>query len=259
MKLRLLLFALLTFFTGIVSGCAPALPETPAADSAKVSHAIWDKLLRKHVNKEGFVDYKGIIKDSTEFNKYLGILSAARPDSKNWSKEEKMAFWINAYNAFTVKLIVDNYPVSSIKDIKRGIVFVNTVWDIKFIKIGGETYDLNNIEHGILRTKYKDARIHAAVNCASYSCPRLRNEAYTADKLDAQLSDAMHSFINDPARNKVTAQKAELSEIFKWFSGDFTRDGGSIRGFINKYADQKLSANGKITHLDYDWRLNEAK
>ena len=259
MKFQAIVIALLIFQTGISLGCNAFSPTPTAADTSTVSHDIWDGLLKKHVKNDGFVDYKGMIKDSTDLNKYLEVLSAANPDSKNWSRNEKMAFWINAYNAYTVKLIVNHYPVASIKDIKKGIPFVNTVWDIKFIKIGGKTYDLNNIEHNILRPDFKDARVHAAINCASYSCPVLRAEAFTADKLEEQLTDAMRKFVNDPLRNKVSAKKAELSEIFKWFKGDFTRDKGSIRSFINTYADTKLDANGRISHIDYDWRLNEAK
>jgi hypothetical protein len=245
--------------THAMYGCSSFGAPTPSVEAPVVSHAIWDKLLNSHVDKEGFVDYKGFIRDSVKFNEYLAILSAANPKADNWSREEQMAFWINAYNAFTVKLIIDNYPVSSIKDIKKGIAFVNSVWDIQFIHIGGDTYDLNNIEHSILRSKFKDARIHAAINCASYSCPALRDEAYTAAKLDAQLTDAMRKFVNDPRRNKVSAKKAEISEIFKWFRKDFTRDAGTVRDFLNRYADKKLDANGRITHIDYDWKLNESK
>lgn len=231
--------------------------ETPFA-KPPVSHDLWDKLLKKHVHADGFVDYKGFVKDSTELNKYLKLLSSAHPQPA-WSKEEQMAYWINAYNAYTVKLIIDHYPIASIKDIKKGIPFVNTVWDIKFIKIEGKTYDLNNLEHGILRKDFKDARIHAAINCASYSCPRLRNEAFVASKLDAQLDDAMRTFVNDPLRNRVTADKAEISQIFSWFSGDFKRDAGTIRAYINRYAKVQLKETGKISYIDYDWSLNDAK
>ena len=140
-----------------------------------VTHEIWDSLLREHVSEKGLVDYKGFIKDSIQFNKYLDLLSKNHPNDKNWSKDEQLAYWLNAYNAFTVKLIMDYYPVKSIKDIKNGIPFVNTVWDIKFIKIEDRTYDLNNIEHGIIRPTFKDPRIHMAVNCASISCPKLQN------------------------------------------------------------------------------------
>lgn len=240
-----------------VNGCSAQTPSP--TDAPTVTHVLWDSLLHRHVKANGFVDYKGMVRDSAELNRYLTLLSAANPDAKNWSREEKMSFWINAYNAFTVKLIVDHYPVKSIKDIKRGIPFVNTVWDIKFIKIGGKTYDLNNIEHSILRPDFKDARVHAAINCASYSCPALRAEAFTAKKLDAQLTDAMQSFVRDPLRNRITGPKAEISEIFKWFRGDFTREKSNIRNYLNQYAAVALNANGKIEYIDYDWRLNEAK
>lgn len=259
MRLHLLIFALLLLFSRASYGCSDTHTDHPAADTTPVSHVLWDILLHRHVKADGFVDYRGFIRDSTEFRQYLALLSAANPDADHWTRDEKMAFWINAYNAFTVKLIVDAYPVASIKDIKRGIAFVNSVWDIKFIQIGGKAYDLNNIEHDILRPKFKDARIHAAINCASFSCPKLRNEAYAADKLEAQLNDAMRGFINDPLRNRVSAKKAEISEIFKWFRGDFVRDAGSIRSYLNRYADEKLDSNGRISHLNYDWRLNEVR
>lgn len=222
------------------------------------SHQIWDALLRKYVQADGFVDYNNFQKDTLQLNKYLALLSAQHP-TPAWTKTEQMAFWINAYNAFTIKLVLQHYPVPSIKDIKRGIPFVNTVWDIKFIKIQNKVYDLNNIEHGILRKDFKDARIHAAVNCASYSCPKLRPEAFVPEKLDAQLEDAMRQFVNDPLRNRVSAKKAELSSIFNWFGGDFKDNAGSVVKYVNKYAQVPLSSSGQVTYLDYDWRLNDAK
>lgn len=226
--------------------------------SAQISHDLWDGLLKKHVDADGFVNYKGFIKDSLVLKKYLAVLSSNHPHER-WPREEQMAYWINAYNAFTVKLIVDNYPVASIKDIKNGIPFVNTVWDIKFINIQGKVYDLNNIEHSILRKQFKDARIHAAVNCASYSCPKLWGEAFVASRLDQQLDSAMRAFVNDPLRNRVTAGKAELSQIFSWYAGDFTEAAGSVRAYVNKYAKVKLESSGKISYIDYNWELNERK
>lgn len=228
-------------------------------DSTPISHALWDTLLHQYVHEGGFVDYKGLVQDSTRLNQYLALLSNANPTAKNWSRETKMAFWINAYNAFTVKLIIDHYPIKGIKDIKQGIPFVNSVWDIKFIRIGGQTYDLNNIEHGMLRSEFRDSRIHAAINCASYSCPALRNEAFVPERLEAQLTDAMHNFVNDPIRNRVTANKASISKIFKWYQGDFTAEKDNIRNYINQYALAPLNANGKVAYLEYDWRLNEVK
>jgi hypothetical protein len=259
MKKSYLLFLALPALLLLWFTCTNCRSIRRDTDSKPINHNIWDGLLHKHVRADGMVDYKGFIQDSNTLHQYLRLLETAHPNEKNWSRNEQMAYWINAYNAYTIDLIVRNYPVKSIKDIKNGLAFVNSVWDIKFIKIQGYTYDLNNIEHNILRPVFKDARIHAAINCASFSCPKLLPEAYTADKLESQLDKSMRSFINDPKRNQITAGKADISEIFKWFKGDFERDAGSLREFLNRYAEVKLSKETDISHLDYDWRLNEAK
>lgn len=231
-----------------------------ASNSKPVTHEIWDALLKKHVSAKGGVDYQGLMLDSVKLNSYLKLLSENHPNAKNWSRNEQLAYWINAYNAFTVKLITKYYPVKSIKDIKKGVPFVNTVWDIKFIKIESATYDLNNIEHSIIRPKFNDPRIHFAVNCASGSCPSLLNEAYTAKRLDEQLDKVARSFLADKSKNKIaSASKAELSKIFSWYKGDFTGKGQTVIDFINKYAPVKLDAKATITYLDYDWSLNEEK
>jgi len=221
-----------------------------------VQHGEWDALVKKHVSKNGMVDYQGFLKDKKQLQVYLDKLSANRPTSK-WSKNEKMAFWINAYNAFTVKLIVDHYPVKSIKDIKKGIPFVNSVWDIAFIPMGKEKIDLNYIEHTILRKEFKDPRIHAAINCASFSCPLLRNEAYNAVRLDEQLNDAMRRFVNDSQRNQLDKSNIKISKIFSWFAGDFKLNGSSVVDYLNKYAKKRVQPNAKIDFLEYQWELND--
>lgn len=221
------------------------------------SHQQWDKLLNKHVDEKGMVDYKGFGKDKAELESYLKTLGAHEPQS-SWSKNDQKAYWINAYNAFTVYLILLNYPVKSIKDIAGKIYKVNTPWDIKFIPIGGKKYDLNNIEHGILRKKFDDPRIHFALVCASMSCPKLRDEAYTGSRLDAQLEEAGRDFLNDPSKNKISADRARLSKYFSWYKGDFTRN-GSLATFINKYSRTKINPNTKIEFLEYNWALNEQK
>ncbi|MEN0003370.1 MAG: DUF547 domain-containing protein [Bacteroidota bacterium] len=229
------------------------------SDANPISHAIWDSLLQKHVSEAGWVDYEGFIADSTQLNRYLDLLSAHHPNETNWTADERLAYWINAYNAFTVKLIVDHYPVVSIKDIKRGIPFVNSVWDIKFIQIEGATYDLNNIEHGIIRQRFEEPRIHFAVNCASVSCPKLANFAFTATELDTQLTRVAKGFLADPSKNKfVSPQKAELSKIFSWYGGDFKKEGDLI-DYVNQYAPQQLNADADIDYLDYNWNLNDSK
>jgi Protein of unknown function, DUF547 len=228
------------------------------SDSKPINHAIFDSLLKKYVNNDGFVKYKGFLEDSVQFNSYLDLLSRNHPNEKNWSKEERLAYWINAYNAFTIKLICNNYPLKSIKDIKSGIPFVSDTWTISFVKIEGKTYNLNDIEHGIIRPKFNDPRIHFAVNCASKGCPPLRNEAYIASKLNAQLDEQAKSFINDGNRNKIeSTNKADLSKIFTWFAGDFKKAAPSVIAFINKYSNTKLSEKATLDYQDYDWNLNE--
>ncbi len=239
----------------IVSSCKVADVKST---SRPVTHEQWDSLLKKHVTSDGFVDYTGFQRDSNRLNEYLERLGNHHPNEQYWNKNERLAYWINAYNAFTVKLVADHYPVSSIKEIKSGIPFVNTVWDIKFIKIEGREYDLNNIEHGILRPKFEEPRIHFAVNCASISCPPLWNRAYTADNLNDQLDRAATRFLDDQSRNQfISENRAELSKIFSWFKGDFTK-GQSLIAYINQYAPIQLKKDASISYLDYDWGLNHS-
>lgn len=222
------------------------------------SHEIWSKLLKKHVSEDGQVNYKGFIRDKDHLEKYLDLLSANPPDKDEWSENEQLAYWINAYNAFTVKLIADNYPVESIQDLHPTLMIpgINTVWHKKFFKIGGKEASLDEIEHRILRKQFDESRIHFAINCASFSCPVLRNEAYQADKLDRQLNEQAIRFINDPGRNKIRSGQVEISKIFSWFRRDFTKN-GSLIDFLNRHSKVKISSNAKISYMDYDWSLNE--
>jgi len=232
------------------------VPEV-RAQQAPISHSMYDALLKKCVSTTGKVNYQGFIKDKTQFAQYLQLLSN-NPPQQNWSKDEQLAYWINAYNAFTIQLITQHYPLKSIKDIGSSIAipFVNTPWNIKFIRIGKETYDLNNIEHDILRRKFNEPRIHFAIVCASVSCPKLLNEAFTGAKINQQLDAQARSFINDPSRNKISANRIQTSEIFNWFKGDFTKN-GSLISFLNKYSKVKINANASVSTLDYNWNLNE--
>jgi len=231
--------------------------SVPASDSKPITHEKWSRLLKKHVDKKGLVDYKGMIADSTELNAYLELLSANHPNEKNWSKDERLAYWINAYNAFTVKLIIRNYPVESIKDIAGGIPFVNTPWDVKFIKIEGEEYDLNKIEHGIIRKDFKEPRIHFALVCAAVSCPKLRNEAYTAARLDEQLEDETRYFFNNPEKNIISKNKITVSKLLKWYWGDFSDVAEDRVSYVNRYSKTKANSDVEVDYMDYNWALNE--
>ncbi|RIV18780.1 DUF547 domain-containing protein [Fibrisoma montanum] len=226
--------------------------------TAPVDHSIFDQLLKKYVDERGQVNYKGFRKDQAEFKKYLELLSR-NPPAASWSKNEQMAYWINAYNAFTIQLILDHYPVQSIKDIgsKIQIPFVTTPWAIKFIPVGKEKISLDNIEHGTLRKKFDDPRIHFALVCASKSCPRLRNEAYVAEKLDSQLNDQGRDFLNNPAKNAISPKQASLSKYFDWYKGDWKDKGKSIEEWVNRYSNTKINSSTKISFMDYNWNLNE--
>jgi hypothetical protein len=141
-------------------------------------------------------------------------------------------------------------PVKSIMNINGG-----KAWDLKFIKIGNKTHSLNNIEHDILREKYKDARIHFAVNCASVSCPKIRNTAFTASDMDAQLTEMAISFVNNNLKNTIKEDKINISSLFEWYKSDFTNK-GSLIDFLNKYSKTKINSNAKITFKEYNWNLN---
>lgn len=220
------------------------------------SHASFTELLQKHVDDRGGVDYEGFLKDRKALGNYLKVLQRNPPNKQEWSEEDQIAYWINVYNAFTIELILEHYPVESIKDIAGGIPFVNTPWDIKFIEIAGETYDLNNIEHGILRKHFEEPLIHVAVNCAAISCPKLLNEAYEGSTLNSQLERQAAFYINSSGKNDISGDNWELSRILKWYGGDFKKRYGSVEGFVRAFAKGSLSENPDISFKEYDWNLN---
>lgn len=221
-------------------------------------HDIWDALLQKHVDDSGWVNYEGFIRDREKLEQYLELLSNNAPNEGLWSRGEQLAYWLNAYNAFTVKLIIDNYPLESIRDLDPvlSIPVINTVWHRKFFEIGGEKASLDEIEHEILRKKFAEPRVHFAINCASYSCPPLRSEAYKADIIDQQLNEQAILFINDPSRNQIGHDRVILSRIFKWFESDFTRD-ISLVEYLNRYSRLHIPDTADIEYLPYNWQLNE--
>lgn len=212
-------------------------------------HTAWTSLLSKYVTDDGDVYYKNFAKDIDALKGYLGRLAKNAP-TDSWSKNDRLAYYINLYNAATVKLIIDNYPLKSIKDIKGP-------WDKKIVAVGDKMLSLGEIEHKILR-KMDEPRIHFAINCASYSCPKLGNVAFKASTMEQQLERMTKDFVNDAKRNRIAADKVQLSQIFKWYKKDFTTRGPLI-DYINTYTKTPVASNAKITYLTYDWNLNEAK
>lgn len=233
--LSTLLISLLLFIGN--HSTAPAGPD----------HSDWNRLLQKHVNPKGEVDYAGFKRDEAELQPYLHTL-ARHPVEKSWSRNEKLAYWINVYNAYTVQLIVDHYPVESITNLKGG-----KPWDVQWIKLGQEMYSLNEIENEIIRPQFAEPRIHFALNCAAKSCPPLLNKAWTADQLENYFEQQAKAFINNPAYNKISAGSVQVSKIFDWYSEDF----GQLIDYLNQYSTTKIRANAQVSFLEYDWSLNE--
>ena len=240
-----------------IGWCSSCSAPKITSDSNPVSHALWDSLLRQYVDEYGLVNYEDMAADSNQLTAYLQLLEQNVPDTDNWTEAEQMAYWINAYNAYTIQLILDHYPVAGIKEIKNGIPFVNSVWDIKFINLGGEKFDLNNIEHGILRKEFADPRIHFALVCASMSCPKLQQFAFTAEQLDEQLDQAAQEFFNAPYRNNITGNPIGLSKILSWYWTDFKDTYVDRYALLEQYAETEIDRDAKIDFLDYDWSLNE--
>lgn len=219
-------------------------PPVEAPKPVKV-HESFDNLLRKHISSSGKVNYSGFKSDEGKLDTYLASLEAMSPSG--WSRKKTMAFWINAYNAYTIKLILKNHPVTKITDLHGG-----KPWDAKWIKLNGQTLSLNNIENDILRPTYKDARIHFAVNCAAKSCPPILNRAWTESNLNSNMEKQAKLFINNSKFNNISADKVELSKIFEWYAGDF----GDLITYINKYSTTKVNANANVSYREYDWNLN---
>ena len=229
-------------------------------------HQKWTAVLQAYQNEEGLVNYAKLKQDAAAaehlLSQYLEALAAVKKSEyQSWSRHEQMAFLINAYNAFTIQLIIDHYPVKSIRKIGG---FFSGPWKKEFFSIlDGELKSLDPIEHDVLRPEFKDYRIHAAVNCASISCPPLRNEAFTGARLDEQLDDQMRQWFADPGRNRFALESGEieLSRIFDWYEKDFDKWGGGIIIVLQRYAPDEvkelLKNDPDIDYLKYNWSLNE--
>ena len=272
--LRVVIAAMFLVLPGlIVFGGTGQQPEAGRSDrSATASrgvekgfdheHRTWTAVLGDHV-RNGAVDYRGLADHGRPaFQRYIDELSAGSPHESNWTREQRLAFWLNAYNAFTIRLILDHYPLTSI----RSIGFLPlAAFRAKYIPLGarGTSISLNTVENEILRKQFNDARIHFAIVCASRSCPELRSEAYRSSGIDQQLDTAARRFLGDRSKNRwdAASRTLYLSSIFKWFRSDFERESGTLPAFVSRYvpsADAAALDNGtvRVAYLDYDWSLN---
>lgn len=245
---------------------ALVIPGGALAQSAQANapdHAAWDKLLGTYLSthEDGVnrFDYGAVtMADQALLGAYLDDL-AATPVSL-LGRDAQMAYWINFYNALTVKVILDHYPVESIRQIKNGFLSFGP-WKIKRVTVEGKELSLDDMEHKILRPQFKDPRVHYAVNCASWGCPNLQDRAFTADNLETLLEEGARTYINHPRGVYVHPRGALiLSSIYDWFRGDFGRDDEKVLDHIRHYASPELLATlqgrTKISSYAYDWTLN---
>ncbi|HLX22371.1 MAG TPA: DUF547 domain-containing protein [Usitatibacter sp.] len=266
-------------FRALAFALAASLAATPAL-ALDHAHKAWDDFLRGHVKyvqggNASRVDYALVVKDHAQLKAILAdYASVTRAEFDGWSKAQQQAFLINDYNALTIEKILQRYPdIKSIRDF--GTVFGNP-WKDKFFNLFGEPATLDTVEHEILRKPgvYDEPRVHFAVVCASIGCPMLRNEAFTAEKLESQYQDGMTRFLSDRTRNRYDPQsgKLEVSMIFKWYGGDFEKGNKgftSVKQALSKFADQLADKPGDraavrdqkadVSFLDYDWSLNDSK
>lgn len=221
-------------------------PKDEAPDFNIHQYKRLDALLKKYVSSGGNVNYASIKANRSELDAIINEFKETSLES-SWSKNQKLAYYINAYNAFTIKLIVDNYPTSSITKLAGG-----KPWDKKFVTLGSKTVTLNHLENGIIRKQFNEPRIHFALNCASKSCPILLNKAYTADNLNSMLTSQTKKFLNDTSKNNFSKKEAQISKIFDWYGEDFP----DVMGFIKKYHPLDYDPK-KTTYMEYSWDLNK--
>jgi len=246
---------------GAISPVAAAPPSCATFDH---EHRAWTHLLEQYVDG-GRVDYAGLHRDARPaLSAYLHVLSAvSRTCYAEWTREQRLSFWINTYNAHAVELILEHYPVRSVRAIGW---LPGAAFRTKFIPmkdLAGGDLSLDDVEHEHLRKEFHEPRIHFAIVCASVSCPSLRSKAYRATDLDRQLDDQARRFLADPTKNRFDAKSGTvgLSSIFKWFREDFEEAAGSLPAFVARYVDPATAAalrepGVRIEFLDYDWSLN---
>lgn len=240
----------------------------PAYSGAAVDHQLFTQVLQDHV-ADGLVDYAAL-DDDVRLDQYLGQLSQTDP-TKLPTVDERLTLWINAYNAYTLKLVADAYPIESIHDLGTGgrilgWLLNRSPWDIRFAEVGGEEYTLNEIEHEILRVEFDEPRIHFAIVCAAISCPPLRAEAYVPERLNEQLDAQTRQFVADRRSNRFDhgRQRAEVSPIFSWFEEDFGDDDSEVLLFLAEVASPKTGEairqapeKWSLDYTHYDWSLND--
>lgn len=217
------------------------------AFSQYINYQFYEDFLTKYVSQDGYVDYDAIYENQTDLETVIKRFENLRT-LDDWSTNQQLSHWINVYNVYSIKLIVDNFPINSIKDIRGS-------FDLRFIPHNKQYISLNFIEKEML-SKTLDERVHFAINCASISCPNINRIPFYADTIETQLEVAATQFINNTMKNDISRREVKLSKIFDWFAADFLKNNQSIIAYINKYSNTKIKDNAEIIFLEYNWSLN---
>ncbi len=266
------LVGMLTGFSSIEALFAPK-PELwerwtahNPSDAAIIDHSVWSRILKQHLSRDGnginrFSYAKTTAGDIAALSAYVEKLSNI-PIS-NFNRDEQKAFWINLYNALTVKVVLAAYPVKSIRDIDISPgLFARGPWDKKLIEVEGEAVSLNDIEHRILRPAWQDPRLHYALNCAAIGCPNLRNVAFTSSNTENLLEAAARDYVNNPRGADIVDETLTVSSIYVWFAEDFGKSDAAIIAHLRRYAEaellEKLAGIDAIGGMAYNWGLNDA-
>lgn len=260
-------------FRALATLCTAVLAVMCAASFAAASDADFDALLARYVkagsdgvNRVDYPTWKAAPQDLSRLGAYIGELAARAPSKM--PRNEAFAYWVNLYNAVTLKVVLDRFPVQSIREIKSDSLIDPKAylgpWRTKRVNVEGRSYSLDDIENDVLRPQFKDPRVHYAVNCASYGCPNLRAKAWSAETLDADLDLAARAYVNHPRGVTVLANNTlKVSSIYTWFAADFGSEDAAVVAHLRKYADAKLAAalasGPRIAEDGYDWSLNDVR
>jgi hypothetical protein len=234
------------------------LPRPLRAENSPAQlHAPWSALLAKYVTRDGHVDYAGLLDDEDKLDAYLQTLRKTVPDEQKWTPGEQEAYWLNAYNAATVYLVLQYYPIASLSEIKvKSLKGNKSAWEVPSVTVGSRQYSLNQIEREVLRAKFKDPRVHFALASGAESAPPLLNEAYDGARLNQQLDGQVRLFLGSAKYNQLTPGHLLLSGLFDWYSVEFG-EGKELIEWLNRYSPVAIAPTATVEFLPFNWALND--
>ncbi|WP_345115588.1 DUF547 domain-containing protein [Hymenobacter algoricola] len=233
------------------------VPGALQAAAPERLHAPWNELLARYVTRDGRIDYTGMLEEEDKLGAYLETIRKTPPDERTWSRSEQQAYWLNVYNAATVYMVLQYYPVRSMNEIKvKSLKGSKSAWEAPSVTVGSKEYSLNQIEREVLRNKFQDPRVHFALGSAAETSPPLLNEAYDGTRLNQQLDGQVRRFVNNAKFNQLAAGHLRLSSLFDWYSVEFG-EGPQLVAWLNTYSTVVIAPTATVEFLSFDWTLND--